>query len=304
MTTATREGLLYAIGAYGLWGIVPLYFKPLADAVRPEEVLAHRVLWSLVCLLPILWLASRWGALRVCLREPTTFALLAVSAVLIAANWYVYVLCVTRNIIVHASLGYLLTPLVNVLLDRVFFGRRLRALQLVAAAVATAGVVTMIVAAGEFPWLGLVIACSFGFYSLVRKTTPVDGLVGLSVETLVLTPIALGYLIWLGQAGTLAFGTQTRGLDILIACSGPVTAAPLLCFGQAARRLSLTALGFFQYLAPSLQFVIAVTVYGEDFRPARVASFSVIWAAVALFAYDSWRAYRQGQREQDVVPEM
>lgn len=304
MPDKTREGLLYAIGAYGLWGIVPLYFKPLTDQVRPEEVLAHRIVWSLVCLLPILWLAGRWPALKDCLRDRPTFALLFVSAILIAANWYFYVLCVAWNIIVHASLGYLLTPLVNVLLDRLFFGRRLRALQLLAAALATGGVATMIVAAGEFPWLGLVIAGSFGFYALVRKKTPVDGLVGLSVETLVLTPIALGFLVCWGATEALTFGVQSRGLDLLIACGGPVTAVPLLCFGQAARRLSLTTLGFFQYLSPSLQFVLAVAVYGEDFRPARVASFTLIWVAVGLFAYDSWRAYRQGQREQEVVPEM
>ena len=303
MTTKTREGLLYAIGAYGLWGVVPFYFEPLTKLVRPEEVFAHRIVWSLVFIVPILWLTGRWRAVRTCLRQREILLLLLLSALLIAINWYVYVLCVAWHIIVHASLGYFLTPLVNVLLGRLFFGERLRPLQALAGLVAAGGVVNLMVAAGEFPWLGLIIAFSFGVYGLVRKKAPVDGLVGLSVETLLLTPIALGALIVWGLQGSLVFGVQARALDIAIVCSGPITALPLACFGQAARRLSLTTLGFFQYLSPSLQFMIAVAVYGEDFRPARIASFVLIWSAVALFVFDSWRAYRAGQRAAEPVTE-
>lgn len=303
MVGKTREGLLYGIGAYGLWGIVPFYFKPLMGLVRPDEVLAHRIVWSLAFILPILWLTGRWRAVRTCLLQRELFLLLLASAILIAVNWYVYVLCVAWDIIVHASLGYFLTPLVNVLLGRLFFGERLRPWQALAGLVAAGGVVNLMIAAGEFPWLGLVIAFSFGCYGLVRKKAPVDGLVGLSVETLLLTPVALGALVLWALNGSLDFATHSRGLDLLIACSGPVTALPLVCFGQAARRLSLTTLGFFQYLSPSLQFLIAVTVYGEDFRLARVVSFVLIWAAVAVFVFDSWRAYRTGQRPAEPVTE-
>lgn len=303
MTTTTREGLLWAFGAYGLWGIVPFYFKPLMHVVRAEEMLAHRIVWSLVFIVPILWASGRWRAVRACLQQRDVLLLLFASAILIAANWYIYVLCVAWDIIVHASLGYFLTPLVNVILGRVFFGERLRVGQAAAGLVATGGVVNLIVAGGEFPWLGLAIAFSFGFYGLVRKKAPVDGLVGLSVETLVLAPLALGALIVWGAHGQLDFGSQSRGLDVLIACAGPVTALPLVCFGQAARRLPLTTLGFFQYLSPSLQFIIAVTVFGEDFRPARIVSFLLIWSAVALFVADSWRTYGSGRETSAPPPE-
>jgi len=303
VTGKTREGLLYGIGAYGLWGIVPFYFKPLMGLVRADEVLAHRIVWSLAFILPILWLTGRWRAVRTCLRQRELLLLLLASAILIAINWYVYVLCVAWDIIVHASLGYFLTPLVNVLLGRLFFGERLRPLQALAGLVAACGVINLMVAAGEFPWLGLVIAFSFGFYGLVRKKAPVDGLVGLSVETLLLFPVALVALVVWALVGSLEFAAYSRSLDLRIACSGPVTALPLVCFGQAARRLSLTTLGFFQYVSPSLQFLIAVTVYGEDFGPARIVSFVLIWTAVAVFVFDSWRAYRAGQRPAEPVTE-
>jgi chloramphenicol-sensitive protein RarD len=292
VTSASREGVLWAIGAYVLWGLVPFYFKPLMHLVRPEEVLAHRIVWSLAFIVPVLAATGRWQAARDCLRRPKVLALLVASAVLIAINWYIYVICVARNVIVQASLGYFLTPLVNVLLGCVFLGERLRRWQAAACVLAAGGVVNLIVAGGEFPWFGLAIAFSFGFYGLVRNRAPVDGYVGFAIETLALTPLALGYLVIWGLHGQLDFGSQSRGLDLLIACCGPVTALPLVCFGQAARRLPLTTLGFFQYLSPSLQFIIAVTVFGEELRPARIASFLLIWAAVGLFLWDSWRTYR------------
>ena len=303
MTDKTREGLLYGIGAYGLWGIVPFYFAPLMKLVRAEEFIAHRVVWSLVFLAPILAMTGRWRDVQACWRRRQTVLMLLLSALFIAGIWAVYILCVAQGIIVHASLGYFLTPLVNVVLGTIFFGERLRVAQGLAVVVATSGVATLILMAGEFPWLGLSLALSFGFYGLVRKQVPVDGLVGLSVETMVLAPIALGLLIYWKVTDTLAFGTESRGLDLLIACSGVVTAVPLLCFGQATRRLSLTTLGFFQYLSPSLQFVLAVTVFDEPFTWQRGVSFALIWAAVALFVVDSWQAYRREHRETAPVTE-
>jgi len=304
VTDKAREGLLYGIAAYVLWGVVPFYFAPLMRMdVRPEEILTHRVVWTLVFLLPIVSFAGRWRDVRACFQKASVFGPLFVSAFLIAANWLVYILCVANEKIVHASLGYYLTPLVNVLLGRLFFRERLRLWQSIAVALAAGGVAYLVFAADEFPWLGLTLAFSFGFYGLVRKQVPVDGLVGLSVETLLLAPITFGFIIAWAFQGTLAFGTQSRSLDVLIALGGVVTAAPLLCFGQAARRLPLTTLGFLQFLAPSLQFVAAVTFFGEPFTRERAVSFLLIWSAVALFAFDSWRGHRQTHAELEPVTE-
>lgn len=304
MIDKTREGLLYGIAAYALWGVVPFYFAPLMRLdVRSEEILAHRVVWSLAFLLPIVSFAGRWGDVRTCFRKPLVSGLLFMSALLIAANWLVYILCVAMEKIVHASLGYYLTPLVSVVLGRIFFRERLRFWQTIAVGLATGGVAYLVFAADEFPWLGLTLAFSFGFYGLVRQQVPVDGLVGLSVETLLLAPIALGCLVAWGLGDRLAFGTQSRGLDALIACGGVVTAAPLLCFGQAARRLSLTTLGFLQFMSPSLQLVLAVAFFGEPFTRERGVSFLLIWSAVALFAFDSWRGHRQTHAELEPVTE-
>jgi chloramphenicol-sensitive protein RarD len=299
-----REGLLYGIAAYVLWGVVPFYFAPLMRMnIRPEEVLAHRVVWSLAFLLPIVSFAGRWRDVHACFQKPSIVGLLFVSALLIAANWLVYILCVANGRITHASLGYYLTPLVSVLLGRLVFRERLRLWQSVAVALATGGVVYLVVAGKEFPWLGLTLAFSFGFYGLVRKQVPVDGLVGLSMETLLLAPITFAFIITWAFQGTLAFATQSRSLDLLIALGGVVTAAPLLCFGQAARRLSLTTLGFLQFLSPSLQLVFAVTLFGEPFTRERGISFLLIWSAVALFAFDSWRGHRQTHAELEPVTE-
>ena len=304
MADKAREGLLYGVAAYVLWGLVPFYFAPLMRfEIPPGEVLAHRVVWSFAFLIPILSLAGRWRDVGACLRRRSLVLGLFISALLIAANWLVYILCVEANKIVHASLGYFLTPLVSVLLGLLFFRERLRPAQGIALVLAASGVAVLIFVAGEFPWLGLTLAFSFGFYGLVRKKVPVDGLVGLSVETLLLMPISLGFLMAWGLEGRLAFGTRSRGLDLLIACGGAVTAMPLLCFGQAAHRLSLTTIGFLQYLSPSLQFLFAVAFFGEPLTPERVGSFLLIWSAVGLFAFDSWRAYRREHRDIEIITE-
>jgi chloramphenicol-sensitive protein RarD len=293
MQDKTREGLLYALACYVLWGLVPLYFRPLTDRVpQPEEILAHRIIWSLAFLAIIVTLARRWRDVAVCLRTRTLLVALALSSLFIVANWYVYLWCVVWERITHASLGYFLTPLVSVLLGMAVFRERPRPLQWAALALALAGVARLLLEADDVPWLGLTLALSFGFYGLVRKLAPVDGLIGLSVETIILTPIALGYLLFRHSEGTLTFGNQSLGTDVLIACGGVVTSVPLLCFGQAARRLSLTTLGFFQYLSPSLQFALALA-FGEPLTRARIVCFLLIWAALAVFSLDSWRAARQ-----------
>jgi len=288
----TREGLLYALGAYGCWGLVPLYFRPLMQRVPPDEVLVHRVIWSLVFLALVITWAGRWRELAACFRAGGLLAALTISSALIAANWYVYILCVKQERIVHASLGYFVTPLVSVLLGMIVFRERLRPLQWLALGLAVAGVARLLLEADDVPWLGLTLALSFGTYGLVRKLAPVDGLLGLTVETIVLTPIAVAALLYWQMDGTLVFGNDSLGVDALIAAGGVVTAIPLLCFGQAARRLRLSTLGFFQYLAPSLQFVLGI-LFGEPFTSARAVCFAFIWAGLAAFSYDSWRYARR-----------
>lgn len=287
-----REGLLYGLAAYGWWGLVPLYF----DAVRtvpPREVLAHRVVWSVLFLALLLTLAGRWPELRRCFRSPRVLTALAVSAALIAVNWFVYIYSVVTRQITQASLGYFITPLVSVLLGLVFFRERLRPWQWLAVGLVAGGVGLMTLAADTFPWIALCLAFSFGFYGLLRKTLPVDGVVGLAVETLLLLPPAVGYLIYLGREGQLTLGSRGVGLDALLALGGVVTTVPLVCFVQAARRLPLSTLGFLQYLSPTLQLVLAVTLYGEAMGPDRLGSFVLIWTALGLFTWDSVRAYQK-----------
>jgi chloramphenicol-sensitive protein RarD len=282
-----QQGLLYGLAAYGWWGLVPLFFKELTAArVPPFEVFAHRIVWSLALLAGLLVVLARWGDLLRCLRSPRLLRTLLVTTLLIAVNWYFYIYAVDSNQLVQASLGYFITPLVNVVLGIVFLRERLRRLQWWAVGLAALGVVLLTVAARQPPWIALAVAFSFGFYGLLRKQLPVDGLTGLSVETLFLLPFAAGYLLYLGWTGALALGHSAR-LDALLLCSGVVTAVPLLCFGQAARRLPLTLLSFLQYLSPSMQLLMAVALYHEPFPLATQVSLACICLALVLLSADS-----------------
>lgn len=296
MQGKTREGLVYGLAAYGLWGLVPFYFRILKDDVPLFEILAHRVLWSTLFLAAILTVSRRWGPIVRCFRTRALLWPLVLTAVLVAANWLVYILSVKLERIVHASLGYYVTPLVSVLIGLVAFRERLRPWQWLAVALAAAGVTSMTVAMGELPWIALTLAVSFGLYGAIRKTVPVDGLIGLAVESFVLVPASIAYLGWTAHAGTLAAGTDRGDLVLLLALSGVVTAVPLLCFGQAARRLPLSILGFLQFIAPSLQLSIAVQVFGEQPAAGTWGPFVLIWAALALFSVESLLHYRKVQR--------
>lgn len=290
--SAPRHGLLYGLAAYGLWGLVPAYFKALGG-VPPLEILAHRVAWSVVFLGLVVTALRRWPDLLRCLRRPRLMAALGLSAVLITANWLVYIYGVATGRIVHTSLGYYITPLANVLFGLLVFGERLRAGQWAALALATTGVLVLVVAAGELPWIALCLPVSFGLYALVRKKAPVDSLLGLTIETALLLPAALAALAYWAWSGALSWGAAGRATDALLASSGVVTAVPLLCFGAAARRLSMSTLGFLQYTAPSLQFLQAVLFFGEPFTRGRAVSFGFIWAALAVYSLDSALAYRR-----------
>ncbi len=286
MTEKTREGFFYGLVAYGWWGLVPLYFRWLRDEVRPEALLAHRIVWSGLFLAVVLTLSRRWGDVGRCLYTRRLVGPLLLSALLIAGNWLVYIFSVAHERITQASLGYYITPLVSVLLGLFVFREHLRPLQWLALILASAGVLAMTIAGGELPWIGLALACSFSLYGLIRKQVPVDGLVGLAVETVLLMPAALVYL-------ALPIESTASPLDWSLLwrlmLSGIITAVPLLCFGQAARRLPLSVLGFFQYVSPSIQFLLAVFLFHEKLPEGAWGSFTLIWLALALFSLDSVR---------------
>lgn len=286
-----RSGLFYGVAAYGLWGVIPLYFKALGDA-PPLEVLAHRIVWSFVLLAGILTVSGRWTAFTRAVRAPGTLALLFSSSVLVGINWLVFLLGVYTHRVAQTSLGYFINPLFNVVLGMILFGERLRPVQWFAVFLAGGGVGYLLVVSGDLPWIPLALAGSFGLYGLVRKVVPVDALTGLAVETLLLLLPAAGLLGYRESQGILDFGHGNVGHDGLLLASGIVTTGPLLCFGAAARRLPLSTLGFLQYLAPSFQFILALTVFGEPFRPEQQISFSLVWAALAVFTVESVVARR------------
>jgi len=280
---ASRLGLAYGIAAYGLWGFMPVYIKTVR-AAPVLEVLSHRVVWALAFLLVLSSRRGELGALRSTLRSPRTLAALAASTTLIALNWLVYIWAVVNGRVLEGSLGYYINPLVNVLLGVVILGERLDRPVQVAVGIAGAGVLWLALHVGQFPWIPLVLATCFGLYGLVRKIAPVGALTGLTVETALLLPLAGGYLAWAIAGGRAAFLAGDPGLDVRLLLAGPVTAVPLLCFVAAARRLPLSTLGFLQYLSPTLQFLLAVLVYGERFDRTHAVAFVLIWIAVAVFA--------------------
>ena len=287
MDTIDRKGLLLGIGAYALWGVLPLYLK-LLHGVPALQILAHRVLWSLVLLAIVVAMLRRTAAIRAA-AQGRTLGLLCLSAALIAINWLVYIWAVGNAHILEASLGYFINPLVNVGLAVALLGERLRRGQALAIAVAAAGVLVMAVAGGGALWISLTLAFSFGIYGLVRKVVAIDALGGLTIETLLLAPFCLAIVIGAGSGG--AFG-HDRGLDALLVLAGVVTAAPLLMFAAAARRLRYTTMGLLQYIAPTLQFAQAVLLFGEPLQPVHIATFGLIWAGCALYAWDGLRAAR------------
>ncbi|MCZ6619545.1 MAG: EamA family transporter RarD [Gammaproteobacteria bacterium] len=278
-----RTGVWFALAAYGYWGVAPVYFK-WVEFASPLEIVAHRVVWSVVLLAMLIVVRRQQYTLRrLGVRE---VGWLAVSGVLVSINWGVFVWALQADRMLETSLGYYINPIVNVLLGWMFLSERLRPAQVAAVALASLGVLNEIVAVGVVPWAGVALALSFGFYGLVRKKLAVDSAVGLGVETLLLLPIALGYLGYLmiiGE-GTLAYGT---GAELaLLAAGGLVTVFPLVCFAAAALRLSLSALGFFQYLAPSITFGLAIFVYGEPFRLSQTVTFGCIWLALVIFSME------------------
>ncbi len=285
----TRAGLILGIGAYVLWGVLPLYLR-LLQGVPSLQIVAHRVVWSLLLLGLIVILTRRTATLRRAARG-RTLLLLAASAVLIAINWLVYIWAVQHRHILEASLGYFINPLVNVGLGVLLLGERLRRWQVVAVAAAGVGVIAAAVG-GQALWISLTLAASFGLYGLLRKIAAIEALEGLTVETMLLVPACLAVLAYTSATGQAAFG-KDASIDFLLIAAGAVTAAPLLMFAAATRKLRYSTMGLLQYIAPTLQFLQAALLFGEPMRPVQFVVFGLIWAGCAIYAWDSVRAARE-----------
>jgi chloramphenicol-sensitive protein RarD len=290
MSAEHRRGIVFALACYGTWGLFPAFWKLLAT-VPPADVLAHRVIWSLLAVMAMLTWTGRWGEVLVLLASRRRLAVLAASTLCISVNWLIFISMVGAGNVLEASMGYFLNPLVNVALGVLILKERLRPLQWVAVGLAVAGIVELAVGTGTPPWAALTLAGTFGVYGLLRKTLPVAPLTGLAVETGLMFPLAVAYLSWrVAQGAPLLGGSPELGAALL--AGGPVTALPLLWFAAAAARLRYATLGFFQYLAPSGHFLLAVLVYGESPSPAHLITFGCIWTAIGLYLVDGWRQSR------------
>ena len=278
-----NRGNLSAAAAYVLWGLLPLYWKALVD-VPALEILAHRMVWSLAVVLGLLALRRHWGWLGPALRNRRILLTYVTSALLLALNWYLYIWAVNANHIVETSLGYFINPLVNVLLGVLFLKERLRLGQGLAIGIAAAGVLYLTVTFGSLPWIALTLAGTFGVYGLLRKTAALESLEGLTLETLVLMPAALIYLLALEFQGRGAFGHSGAGTSLLLAGAGIATATPLLLFAVGARRITMTTLGLLQYFAPTIQLLLGVLLYHEVVTPEKLVGFALIWLALGVYS--------------------
>jgi chloramphenicol-sensitive protein RarD len=277
----SRAGFLYGLGAYALWGVLPIYFKAIAR-IPAVDIVAHRILWSLPFLSVLIVLGRGWPKVRAAAADRRTLGILSLTAVLIGGNWLLYVYAVTSGHILAASFGYYLNPLANVLLGRFVLKEQLGRLQWTAVAIAAAGISVLAAGALGQLWISLTLCVSFALYGLLRKVVPADALTGLGIETAILLPLAIAWLSWRGATGEPVLGTNS-GETTLLVLAGIVSTTPLLLFTAAARRLQYSTLGMLQFLAPTLQFLIAVLLYGERFTIAHAIAFGAIWTALALY---------------------
>ena len=294
MSGHTR-GVLYAIMAFLIWGFCPLYFK-LLTTIAAGEILSHRIIWSCLLLLVLLLASRSLHRVRAVLRQPRQLAALALCALLVAGNWLLFIWSVNNNHLLEASLGYFINPLVNILLGMIFLGERFRRLQWLAVILAFCGVLVQLWTFGSLPIIGLGLAFSFAFYGLVRKKIAVDAQTGMLVETLWLLPVAAIWLFGITDSPTSHMGENPWSLNLLLMAAGVVTTIPLLCFTGAATRLRLSTLGFFQYIGPTLMFLLAVTFYGEVPGKDKMVTFGFIWVALAVFIVDALYTQRRLRR--------
>ncbi|MGL4922701.1 EamA family transporter RarD [Aeromonas sp. 30P] len=296
-----RQGVIYALCAYTLWGIAPIYFKTIS-AVPAAEILTHRMIWSCVLLMVLTLAGRQWHKVQAVLRQPKVLLTLAFTSVTVGGNWLLFIWAINNGHMLDASLGYYINPLFNVLLGMVFLSEKLRRLQWWAVALAFAGVAIQLIAFGSLPWIALVLASSFAIYGLVRKKLALDALTGLLIETMIMLPPAAIYLWGFADSPTSHLTQNDWHLNLLLIAAGAVTTAPLLCFTAAvttapllcftaaATKLKLSTLGFFQYIGPSLMFILAVTLYGEALAMDKLLTFACIWSALVLFSLDGLRS--------------
>ncbi|WP_406081950.1 EamA family transporter RarD [Streptomyces zaomyceticus] len=289
-----RAGLLYGIGAYGMWGLVPLFW-PLLKPAGAIEILAHRMVWSLAFVGLALLALRRWGWIRELLRSPRKLGLITVAATVITVNWGLYIWSVNTGHVVEASLGYFINPLVTIALGVLVLQERLRPAQWAAVGIGFTAVLVLAIGYGQPPWISLTLAFSFALYGLVKKKVNIGGLESLAAETAVQFLPALGYLVWLGTQDSLAFGSHGAGHTALLAATGIVTAVPLVCFGAAAIRVPLSTLGLLQYLAPTFQFLLGILYFHEAMPPERWAGFALVWLALTILTWDALRTARRSR---------
>ncbi|GAO09376.1 hypothetical protein TPA0598_05_00970 [Streptomyces lydicamycinicus] len=282
-----RTGLAYGIAAYTMWGLLPLYWRLLDDAA-PSEILAHRMVWSLPVAVVLLAVLRRWSWIGPLLRQPRRLGLILVSTLVISANWFLYIWAVNSGHVLEASLGYFINPLVSIAFGVLVLRERLRPLQWAAVGIGALAVLVMTVAYGRMPWIALALAFSFATYGLVKKGIKLDGIEGFSAETALQLLPALGFLVFLGLRGEASFTTGV-GQALLLSACGVATAVPLICFGASAVRLPLTMIGMLQYLAPTFQFLLGLTVFHETMPPERWAGFALVWLALAVLTWDALR---------------
>jgi len=291
----TSYGFTAALAAFILWGLLPMYWKAV-QSVNPMEILCHRIIWSLVFIAVLLTYNKRWPETFAPMRSPRNLGTLVLSSLCIGANWLLYIWAVTSNHVLETSLGYYINPLVNMLFGVILFRERLSRLQTIAIGLAFLGVLNSIISYGELPWISLILAVTFSLYGVLRKVATVESLPGLFLETMVLAPVALYYLLHLQLNGTSAFLAGNTTIDWLLVCAGAVTAMPLIGFAYGARRLQLTTLGVIQYIAPTIAFILGVFLYNEPFGPSHLITFALIWSGLGVYTADSIMTIRKQRR--------
>ena len=285
-------GIGFGLIAYGIWGFFPLFFHQLAH-VSPLDVLSNRALWACLFVGLLLTLRQRWGKVLAALKSPRQFAMLALAAYLVGSNWLIFLWAVGHQQVVASSLGYFLTPLINVLLGLVVLKERLNRLEWISVGLAVAAIANEVIALGSLPWISLALAATFGTYGLLRKQVPVDALSGLWLETLAMLPACGIYAIWQAGNGHLVYAAHDLTTSLLLLGSGILTALPLIAFAAATQRLDLATVGMLMYINPTMQFLTAVFVFDEPMQTARLVSFALIWAGLFVFSWSMWQKYRQ-----------
>lgn len=294
MDKTVKSGVFYALTAYGLWAVAPMYFKVMQNVAAPE-ILAHRVLWSFLLTLGLIILMRKRAVLWATVKSPRARWLLLCSTTIIGFNWGLFIWAVQSGFMLSTSLGYYINPLVNILFGMLFFGERLGKVKTAAALICLAAVAYEVIQFGRLPWIALALGVSFALYGLVRKKLAVDSFTGMAMETGLLLPLAIGYL-WFSTSPTTDLFANAGWTNFLLFAAGPVTMVPLMCFAAAANRISMTALGFFQYIAPSGVFLLAVFVYGEELVPEKLVTFGMIWFALIMLSVDTLYRWRRGPK--------